>query len=262
MRGPGSFLLAAALFCAVPVFASTHLLQPAQDATILLDGFGTDLADGQGSFLWTGVTIGGVDRRALVRFDMSGIPTGRRVTSARVTFHLDRSIKSGNDPVSIHRVLASWNEGPANAGGSGAGTTAGPGDVTWLHRSFPATPWTLAGGDFAASSDTQIAGNVASPTPVVFASPQLAADVQAWLDAPAGNHGWILVGAPVPEGQVTAKRFASRVDPVYSPLLEIELEESGAGSSTRQVPFPPWALAMLGGALAWVGMVRRARQRS
>ena len=68
-------------------------------------------------------------------------------------------------------------------------------------------PWGTNGGDFAPA----ISASTTVGAPGLFyswSSPAMIADVQAWLDSPADNHGWILRGD---EGsQSTARRFESR----------------------------------------------------
>ncbi len=56
----------------------------------------------------------------------------------------------------------------------------------------------------------------------------MAADVQSWLDDPAANHGWVLIGNEMVT--VTAKRFGSRenADPAAQPVLCIGLGEAPA----------------------------------
>ena len=57
-------------------------------------------------------------------------------------------------------------------------------------------------------------------------------DVQTWLDRPARNHGWIVVGDESAGG--TAKKMSSRenAEPRQLPLLLIEFLETG-GSKAR-----------------------------
>lgn len=67
--------------------------------------------------------------------------------------------------------------------------------------------WQTAGGDFSGttSATTQVAG-IGYYT--WGSTSQMVADVQAWLDNPSMNFGWIFVGN---ENQPqTAKRFDSR----------------------------------------------------
>ena len=57
---------------------------------------------------------------------------------------------------------------------------------------------------------------------MVFASTtQMVADVQGWLDNPATNSGWVLVGD---ETQQNSRRFDTRENPVpeFRPQLLIE----------------------------------------
>ena len=82
-----------------------------------------------------------------------------------------------------------------------------PGDATWIHTfadSVPPQLWTNVGGDF--SMVTRDSVTVSAPGPYTWGSTDsVVADVQSWLDDPAGNFGWIVVGG---EGQnQTAKRF-------------------------------------------------------
>ena len=81
-----------------------------------------------------------------------------------------------------------------------------------------------------------------------WSSAQLAADVQAWLDDPGGNHGWMLRGNEADPS--AAKKFASResLDPALAPRLVVEF---------TPIPAPP-TLAVLA-LVAAAGHRRRRR---
>ncbi|RMF74965.1 MAG: hypothetical protein D6744_13990, partial [Planctomycetota bacterium] len=79
-----------------------------------------------------------------------------------------------------------------------------------LHTFFDTQFWNAAGGDFVATQSA--AADLAGPAVYAWQSATMAADVQTWLDQPATNHGWILIGN---EAQIkTAKRLGSREAPV------------------------------------------------
>jgi hypothetical protein len=127
---------------------------------------------------------------------------------------------SGNQNVSLHRVLTAWTEGSSNATGQeGGGIFTDPGDTTWLHTESPGSFWTTPGGDFhptasavrAVGADHQSYG---------WESTAMAADVQGWLDAPASNFGWLLVGNEIVAG--SAKRFNSRENAAFAPVLQVD----------------------------------------
>jgi MYXO-CTERM domain-containing protein len=186
----------------------TVTLQADQDASIYAeDG---DLANGAGIGFHVGrtdATNGGNERRGLVHFDVSSIPDGSVVTSARLLLYVSQT-STGGLPVEIHRLTADWSEGASDpSGGEGGGAPAGAGDVTWSHRTYPGVTWGVAGGDFAAgASATATAG--ASGTSLTLTAAQVADDVQGWVDAPASNQGWMVTAPGAVLGQ--AKRFGSR----------------------------------------------------
>ena len=82
----------------------------------------------------------------------------------------------------------------------------------------------------------------------------MASDVQGWLDDPAGNFGWELIGD---ESQiVTAKRFDSRenADPAVQPMLTIDYSLSDVPASSN------FGVAMLVGLFLLAGsafLIRR-----
>ena len=159
----------------------------------------------------------------MLRFDVAAaLPPGAIVTRVELRLVLTPS----NPPpiqIGLHRVLAAWGEGDSAASG-GSGAPSAPGDATWLHTFYDDTFWTHPGGDFVAeASATQRSGRSQAPS-AWGSTPDAVADVQAWLDFPETNHGWLLIGGE--NAPTTSKRFASREadDPASHPQLVVEYE--------------------------------------
>lgn len=251
-------LLAVALTCslATHTFADTVQLSAVADSTLYDDGASGQLSNGQGIGVFSGVTNAGNIRRALLRFDLTGVPPGATITGVSLRLRITQTI-SGPSDVELHRVLAAWGEGAS--GGTGAGGTGAPAadcDATWLHRFYPGatcsdTRWSTAGGDFAASpSATAVAGNLG--TSVVWAGPGLIADVQAMVDGTLANHGWIVRHVDEQTG-ITAKRFGAReaTNPQDRPVLSVDF----APPSTTVFCSPglPNSVSSAGASLVLVG---------
>lgn len=184
-------------------------LTSSKDNTLYQNASGS-LSNGSGDYFFAGTTATTQIRRGLLAFDVAGhIPPGSTVISASLTLVMSR-IGPNNDAhlIALHRVTADWGEGSSDAPDEeGMGVAAAPGDATWLHTFFNTNLWLTPGGDFvpAASAVTSVAS---VGTYTWGNTPELQADVQSWLDAPADNFGWILVGNE--GGLATAKRFNSR----------------------------------------------------
>jgi hypothetical protein len=160
------------------------------------------------------------------------------VTRAELRLRMDRTI-AGGVAVALHRVLADWGEAGSNAAAEeGTGAPAQPGDATWERRVFDSDAWTTPGGDFAAASATQ---TVAAAGGYAWSSPQLAADVQRWLDEPASNFGWIVIADE--SRSPTAKRFVSREGnpSTARPALIVEFEVGGSGATATPTATAPAA---------------------
>ena len=168
---------------------------------------------------------GFVERRGILHFDVSGIPTGATVVSASVRVQVTRVPPAPplDLPFGLHRCLADWGEGSSSSFG-GAGVAAATDDATWIHTFHPGGTWTNPGGDFdAVASGTATLGQTGSYT---FTGAGLAADVQSWIDG-GDNDGWIMIG-DVSEPR-TVRQFASREATIASqrPTLIVEWEEGG-----------------------------------
>jgi len=201
---------------------------PAMQDTTLYEDVNGRLGNGAGQYLFIGRTWdeNGVDkllRRALVKFDLGVVPAGSTIDSVNFGITIDQVPPiASNFILSLHTVSENWGEGASNAPGpEGRGTTAQPGDATWLHRFYDSDVWNTAGGDFAPGA---VASEPVSSAPqsVIFASsPQLVAAVQAWVDDPSSNHGWILLGDEIVTQN--ARRILSRENAgPGNPLLSIE----------------------------------------
>lgn len=207
----GSWLASAAI-------AEVATIQPVRDATLFEDASGS-LANGAGPVLHAGNNGQDLARRALIRFDVAArVPAGARIEAVELTMNVSNATNAVLRPFSLHRVLEDWGEGTSSTT-SGSGAPAAPNDATWLHTFWPDPFWTVAGGSFAVTaSGSRSVGDVGLYT---WTDPGMAADVQAWLDQPAGNFGWLLLGDELTLN--TARRFDSRENGVAAnrPSLRI-----------------------------------------
>ncbi len=232
-----------------PASAAEVVLEPVADASIFLGGDPVVLAEGSGEYLWSLSTGGGLMRRMLIRFDLGVVPVGSTIRSVELSLYESTPRPRDNPSLFLHRLQASWTEGPANAGSAGSGAPAAATDVTWLHRSYPGLFWSAPGGDFVpGASASAVVGNPGSRARWL-STPTLVQDVQSWVDGTAANQGWIIIGSPADEAaSLNAKRFESRHTgaPANRPQLRVTYDPPDA-----EVPLPAWALLLLVAALGW-----------
>lgn len=212
------FVVVAVVVASGHAMADVVSLQASRDNTLYEDSGGA-LSNGMGEYMFSGLTLQEQRRRAVVAFELIGVPAGSTVTGASLRLMMDRTV-SGDMLHRVHRVTASWGEGTSDADGAeGRGTDSAPGDATWIHRHFPTSPWSTPGGSFVAGASASIlVGDVGSYS---WTGPGLVADVQAWLANPNSNHGWVVIGNEAEMG--SAKRFATRESPILAgrPVLTV-----------------------------------------
>jgi hypothetical protein len=238
--------------------AATVMIAPLKDNTLVQQTApGNQQSGGQGD-IFVGRT--GQDgqnpptisiRRGLIAFDIAGsVPAGATITGVSLSMR-DVQGLNGDQTVSLHRLTQDWGEGGSNSTGPAA-----HGDATWLYRFFEAgnpgasPTWTVPGGDYAAgASGASLITDDAGPGQIFtwsgVGNPQLLADVQQWLNNPATNFGWILVGNESNGG--TAKRLNSG-ETANAPMLRVDF-----------VPEPSSAILA---AAAAAGILRLGGRRS
>jgi hypothetical protein len=226
---PGLALVGFFTWASRVVCADTVILRPAADTTL----FESSPNDNMGA--WTHVAAGTTgsagDRtrnRGLIKFDVAGqIPKSAVIQKAVLTLKvtgIPGSMGGGGSVSSnfeLRRVASSWGEGDKLGD---RGFPADPGEATWNCRFAPAQRWSTPGAaapaDFSnvVSASQFIAGNGAY---IFDSTPALVADVQAWLNSPETNFGWILMSQAESTAK-TARKFASREDTNNAPILSIE----------------------------------------
>jgi hypothetical protein len=151
-------------------------------------------------------------QRALLHFNLSGIPAGAVITSATVTLYVGKSAAAATG-IELRKLSADWGEGTSDAAGSeGPGTAATTNDATWSQRFFPSTAWSTPGGDFSSTvsaSVASISANISSPTQITLSGSNVVSDVQQWVTNSTTNFGW-LIKATDENVDPSVKRFISR----------------------------------------------------
>ncbi len=211
-----------ALGCAVATSASAAIINitPSKDNTLYEynpdDG---DRSNALGLHFFAGNTAEPEIRRGVIAFDIAGqIPPGSTITAVTLSLNMSKTLLDDARTVELHLLLADWGEGTSIAPGEeGDGAPATPNDATWRHRFFDTIFWTNEGGDFSATvSATQAVGPIGQ---YIWSSAQMVADVQSWLDNPASNFGWLVLGDE--STSITSKRFDTR-ESTSPPVLTIQ----------------------------------------
>ena len=234
-------LLTAAVAAAIS-FTGTGLasaniisINPSKDNTLYeYDPAEGDHSNGAGFHFFAGENAMGELRHGVLAFDVAGtIPAGSTITSVSLSMNMSMT-PAGTLTVELHKLLADWGEGTSHApGGEGDGAPATPNDATWRHRFFDTIFWTTQGGDFSpAVSASQSVGGVGQYT---WSSAQMVADVQSWVDNPASNFGWLVLGDET--AAATAKRFDTR-ESASPPVLTIQFIRSLPTPRPRPTPAP------------------------
>ncbi|MEO5803628.1 MAG: DNRLRE domain-containing protein [Verrucomicrobiota bacterium] len=217
--------------CAIPALAAEIDLFPMAD-TCLVEYSPTNNMGGE-IYFNAGSNLHGNRNRGLLRFNLSAdVPPGSKIQKA--IFSIRVVLIPADEPAAsifdLHRLLQPWGEGAklSNTTGPGRGSPATNNEATWLDRfAFANSPWFLPGAaptnDFVSFKSAEQFISDTGSSPYYFSSvssPQLAADVQLWLDNPGTNFGWLLKSRD--ETTIsTARRFGSREDPNQTPILSV-----------------------------------------
>ena len=252
-------LACSSLYARIAAAAPTTVtLSPVADTTIFADNDQAASGADDNFFVGDNGSTGGfAERRALLRFDITGIPSNAVVQNVSLTLNMTRT-NAGSINDSLYRVLHSWGEGTSSAAqGGGMGGPPTPNSATWAYCFYPTSVWDLPGGDFTGTaSATTSVGAVGAYT---WSASAMVADVQSWVQDPASNQGWVIIAEARPGGVVTAKRFASRefATTAQRPRLSITYDVTIANDG--DAPLPPWSTAALG--IALLLLLRRQRSR-
>lgn len=210
-------------------------INPIKDNTLYeFDPVEGDVSNALGNHFFTGETAMGELRRGLLAFDIAAhIPPGATITSVTLTLNMSMTPSGTPRTTELHKLLADWGEGTSQAsGGEGEGAPATTDDATWRHRFFDTIFWTTEGGDFSLTvSASQSVGVVGMYT---WSSSQMLADVQSWLNDPATNFGWLVLGDE--SAIATAKRFDTR-ESASPPVLTIQFRPAPT-PRPRPTPHP------------------------
>ena len=223
--------------CCTPLQAGTVFLQATQDNTLYESPSGR-LSNGAGERMFAGLNTDLTRRRAVFAFkDLGDIPQGATITSVRL--HLNVSFEnSPQRTYRLHRLTADWGEGASKAAGLEVeGANSEPNDATWAHRFWPNIPWQTPGGDFEDDSSAEL--DIGQLGPYTFGPTiEMIEDVQLWVDNPALNFGWILIGV---ENAFSERRFDTRENENLTnrPVLEIQFTSTGTPSDYSGPWFDP-----------------------
>jgi spore coat protein A len=191
--------------------ATATIISDNIEDTTLAEDF-PDNSSGGCDSIYAGNTDNAAARRALLRFDVAAqIPPGSTITSVTLSMAVTRGSNHPDSTFSLHPVTSSWIEGTDGCGvrGGGQGVPATNGAATW--NTMP---------NFGAASGSTL---INSTSPVWNSTAAMISDVQGWLDSPATNDGWILIGDE--NNPTTSRRFdSSEGGSVPALLVEFDID--------------------------------------
>lgn len=212
------------------VHAEVVYLRPSADTT-LLQAFPYNNFGGN-EYFNSGTTQNYTKNRGLMKFNVAGVlPPNAKITSVTLTVAVVGEPVDGNNPATfaLHRMLRDWGEGTGSGHPpqqSGLGRLAITNEATWGDRFASTTNlWAIEGGEWNIDFSTNVSGETfvygTDFSPYTFENTTaMVADVQAWLNQPQINFGWLMI-SQAEESNFGARRFASREDTNRAPVLEV-----------------------------------------
>jgi spore coat protein A len=218
------------------VYAATTTINPSQDNTMAAGDY-PDNSSGACNSVFAGTTDDGFVRRALLMFDIAGaIPPGSTINGATLSMTVTRGSNHPDAVMELHAVSAAWGEGANGCGtrGGGQGEPADGGAATWNEAEFGAVPWSNSGGDYVGnpSASTLVGTTTPAWNSADTGNGNMVVDIQDWLDIPAANYGWVLIGDEA--NPTTTRRFDSR-EGGAQPSLTIDFTPFGDVEACCQV---------------------------
>ena len=208
-----------------PARADTVTLTPSADTSLFQNNPDNNL--GAMMFLPAGVSGSAIPNRsrALLRFDLTSIPTNAVVTNASLALRVVLSNFATTNRFDLHRMTVPWIEGdksadPAVGTGAAGGAPATDGEPSWRYQAFPLF-WSAPGasGDFL--STVSASTNIFSLGTFTFQGTGLVNDLQSWINTPIQNFGWLYkISDETIAG--SARRFGAREDSTNAPNLIVE----------------------------------------
>ena len=201
------------VFTSLTFCQTTVDLSPSQDNSIFSE---SNNSNGLGR-LFSGQNSMGNNRRCLMQFDFSSIPSNAIISSVTLTLNVNQVSSTTTDTFSLHRLTTPWGEGTSFSNG-GAGSAAVAPDATWSDAMLGTSTWNTLGGDFITSATQSLAMDNTTGDKVFNTTSTLVDDVQNWIDGTNANNGWILIGDETESN--TTRRFGSK-DQGSAPVLSI-----------------------------------------
>lgn len=171
----------------------------------------------------------GTSLRPLIRFSLAGIPTGSTVTSATLQLGVITSQTAPANTImsaDFYKLLVGWVEGDGTA--VSPFTNNGTFGPTWNKPDKSAAPtWATAGADSPGVDRASAASftlGAADATVVIggrLLTKSVTADVQAWVNAPATNFGWVAVGTDPTDANYNGYSTDEHANTGFRPLLSV-----------------------------------------
>ncbi|MBL0273815.1 MAG: DNRLRE domain-containing protein [Chitinophagaceae bacterium] len=156
------------------------------------------------------------ERRSLLRFDLSSIPSGVTISSAQLQFYVDVEGEGFN----MHRMLVPWNESTVTYASIG-------------NRHF--APDNI---DAQSSVNANWPGNALYTGLITVSVP--ASTIQDWINGTLPNNGWLMIATdPLPDGngqQLRSRENTTSTPDVDHPKLTVTYSTSPPNQPTSPSP--------------------------
>jgi hypothetical protein len=141
-----------------------------------------------------------LEQRLLLKFDVSGIPPGSKLTSATLRLNIAKimggSAANSTKSLDAYALTEWWNEGTSQI------INSCPTGASWTNREC-GVAWTTWGGTYVATTKYatgRVESSGVSPLPVTFSSGwvtwDLTALAQGWVDGVIVNNGFLVKSNP------------------------------------------------------------------